>query len=156
MSRLYFNKKSSVLIAVAFLLLGSLIYVAFRSTTLMMFKWADALGILTAIDALRLPMQNHIDYIPDWLVYSIPFALWVMAYILFVNVIWWNSKSHWRYFWFWLVPTIAIFAEFCQWLRFIRGTFDTTDVFVLVLGTALALGMRSFPNNNLIRRRYDQ
>lgn len=156
MSGLCFNKKNNVVIALTFLLFGSLIYIVFRSTTLMMFRWADTLGITTPIDALRLPMQNHIDYIPDWLVYSIPFALWVVAYMLFVNVIWWDSKSHWRHFWFWLVPIIAILAEFCQWLRFIPGTFDTIDLFVLVLGTAIPLCLCSLSNNNLIRRSYEQ
>ncbi len=130
--------------AASFLLAGSAVYIVFRPTSLLMFHWIDAVGLIGPIQALRTPFSAAADSLPAWFIYSVPFALWVLSYLLFVKLIWWQSPSPWRYFYFWCVPLISIASEICQYLRVIPGTFDLHDLLMLGLATAFALSSHAF------------
>lgn len=109
--------------------------VLFRPTSLLMFHWFDAVGMTTSISIIRTWVDGIDEYMPTWAVYSLPFALWVSSYLLFVKGIWWNSTSRFRYVWFWCIPVIAIAAEFAQKISIISGHFDRVDLVTIVLGT---------------------
>lgn len=133
-------KRATYLYAAAgSLLSGSAIYILFRSESLLMFRWANALGFLPFIDSLRFHVQDIKPFIPTWFFYSLPFALWIISYMLLVRAIWFEHKSIARNFWFWAVPAISITAELGQYPRLLPGTFDRFDLLTIILAIAFVL-----------------
>lgn len=128
------NRITLFLLASFFLLLGSSIYLLFRSTTLLMFNWTNILGISTSIGTIRSWLSGFEQYLPKWIIYSLPFSLWISSYILFVKVIWWDSKLLIRYVWFLCLPICSIIAELSQKINFIPGCFDIMDMYTILLG----------------------
>ena len=128
------SKIVSFCLAMACILLGSAIYVLFRPTSLLMFRWIDAIGMTTSIGTMRSWVNGFDKYLPTWIVYSLPFALWVSSYLFFIKVIWWDSTSLVRHVWFWCVPVIAIVTELAQNNNIIPGHFDKVDLVSIVLG----------------------
>jgi len=129
---------ANICLAVVCLFLGSAIYVLFRPTTLLMFHWADWLGQTRFIGEVRNWVSDFDGNLPTWIVHSLPFALWVMSYQLFVSGIWWNSSTSARYLWLWSVPAIAITAELAQGMHIVPGHFDRVDLITIFVGTFIA------------------
>lgn len=126
-----------ILLASACLLAGSVLYILFRPTTLLMFHWADSLALMESIATIRIHVHSSNGYLADWTIYSLPFALWVLSYLLFVNGVWGNSTSYWRIAYFWSVPIMALFAEIAQGLSVIPGHFDPVDLVTIIVATIL-------------------
>jgi hypothetical protein len=114
-----------------------------------MFRWATALHLLPFINVVRFHSRELEPFIPAWFVYSLPFALWIISYMLFVRAIWFGHKSIARNFWFWPVPLISIATELGQYSRHVPGTFDIFDVLTIILATLLALSIITCDTNNL-------
>lgn len=127
----------SFVLAAGCLLAGSALYVLFRPTTLLMFHWADALGLTGSIGTMRASLDGLDKYLPSWTVNSLPFALWVVSYMFFINGIWGNSISLVRSVWFWCIPVIAIAAELAQSMHIIPGRFDLVDAVMIIVATTL-------------------
>lgn len=129
--------------AAACLILGSAIYVSFRPTTLLMFRWADALNLTHYLEAMRASSSGLERLLPAWVVFSLPFALWVLAYMLFIEAVWAHSESWARLVWYWCIPLIAISAELAQIKHIIPGRFDWGDltfiIFAISTGCSIAL-----------------
>ena len=120
------------------LMIGGLIYLAFRSDTLLMFKWANAMSLDSSIIFLReLNLSNNL--LPEWFLYSLPDGLWMFSYISLTLLVWGNKITMQNVFWIFIIPIIAIFSEIGQALQFIPGTYDTTDLIFYGLGTILPL-----------------
>ncbi len=147
-----FTQTKRIYLASSFLLMGSVVYILFRPTSLLMFNWADALGLMVPIHTLRMYCLSGTNFLPSWFIYSFPFPLWVVAYLLFVKAVWWRSASSWRYLWFWCVPLISVIAEICQYFGLIPGTFDPVDLLIIILCVAFPLSMHTLYATNLIRR----
>lgn len=135
MAKMRRKRTISFCLATGCLLLGAAIYVLFRPTTLLMFHWADMIGMTRSIGILRTWVDGSDKYLPTWIVYSLPFALWVSSYLFFIKGIWWNSTSLVRHAWFWCIPVIAIAAELAQNISIIPGRFDRVDLIAIILGT---------------------
>ncbi len=125
-------------VATACLSLGSAIYVLFRPTTLLMFHWADALSLIHSVQRMRALASGLEQLFPAWFVLSLPFALWVLAYLFFIDAVWIHEQSSARFVWFWCVPIIAISAELAQIKHIVPGNFDLADlaaiIFAIILG----------------------
>lgn len=65
------------------LFIGGCLYLLYRSDSLVMFRWCQSLGVYDFIISLR--PQGHYD---NWLVYSLPDGLWMLAYVLLMGAIW--------------------------------------------------------------------
>jgi hypothetical protein len=128
-------------LAVASLLIGSMVYLLFRPTSLLMFHWADSLGLAALIHALRSYSHSAARLLPKWFVYSLPFALWVSSYLFCIRAIWWRSECRLRYLWLWCVPIIAVTAELCQHLGILPGTFDFLDLLIIGFATAIVFSI---------------
>jgi len=102
-----------------------------------MFHWGDFLGVMVPVEIIRSWTHGSKEYLPTWVVYSLPFALWVSSYLFFIRGIWWRSSSRIQYIWFWCIPVIAVTAELCQSLRILPGTFDLQDLLTISLAVAL-------------------
>jgi hypothetical protein len=141
------NQTIAFSVAAACLILGSAVYVLFRPTTLLMFHWADALSLTHSVRSMRASASGLENLLPAWFVFSLPFALWVLAYLFFIEAVWAHSKSWKRLVWFWCVPLIAISAELAQVKNIIPGSFDWEDLAAIIF--AVILGFSTTSTHNL-------
>jgi hypothetical protein len=112
--------------------IGGLIYVFFRTDSILFFNSFCFLQIekpLTIIRSFTLPMC-HI--IPDWVLFSLPDGLWLISFSLIINKVW-SPKDN-LHFWFWtlLFPLTALVWEFGQAFQLFRGTFDWIDTIIYI------------------------
>lgn len=135
-------------LAVGCILTGSVLYLVFRPTTLLMFHWTDSLGLTGAISTVRSCVHGFDKYLPNWTIYSLPFALWVSSYMFFIEGIWAKSTSLVRYAWFWCIPIIAIAAELAQCMQILPGYFDVADLIAIIFVTILGFVATGFNQRN--------
>lgn len=113
-------------IGIFFLTIGGIIYMLYRTQSLLVFHLADNLGLTTWITHLRhdAPILN----VSGWVVYSLPGGLWAAAYILIIEAIThpWPQKK--RMLWASSIPMCGIISELLQVIDFLPGTFDIIDV----------------------------
>lgn len=101
--------------------IGSMIYVLFREKNLLMFEWFNYFKLGFIIDFLRNNFYKYRTYIPKSALFSLPDALWVYSFTMFLSI---YSKNR--------IILSAIFVgsiitEILQ-LWFVIGTFDIYDV----------------------------
>ena len=121
------------------LVFGGCIYVLWRSTSLLMFRWFDAAGLSPAIEDARLVAACVRSHLPGWFLYSVPDAAWVSCGVLLFAAIWSGSCHPARHFWLLLAPSLALGGEFAQLLRLLPGTFDIADVTTCTLLSAVSV-----------------
>lgn len=119
-----FSKALKILLAILTLTLGGLIYYAYRTETLVMFKWAEYLGLEKTIINLRNFTSNSEP--SDFIIYCIPNALWTTSYLLAVDAL--VAKEDHKLLWGISLPIIAIILEVFQALNIIPGTYDIFDL----------------------------
>jgi hypothetical protein len=129
------------------ILVGGLIYLAFRDTSLLMFHWAGWIGLDSAIEAMRVHSLPHRAAIPDWVLFSVPDGVWVFACTAFFARLWHDGHWAFRVFWIGLGPALAIGGELGQlpFIGLVPGTFDPADLLFYIVsgGAALWLAQRA-------------
>lgn len=120
-------------------LLGVLIYLLFRSESIRVFDYLTYVKLdkpLSIIRSFTLPLTQ---FIPDWIIYSLPDGLWLFSFSIIISEIW-NKEDNIR-FWFWtlLLPFTAIIWELGQALQVFSGTFDWIDTFIYSTVTFLII-----------------
>jgi hypothetical protein len=129
------------------ILVGGLIYLAFRDTSLLMFRWAGWIGMDSAIEAMRVHSLPHRAAIPDWVLFSVPDGVWVFACTAFFARLWHDGHWAFRVFWIGLGPALAIGGELGQlpFIGLVPGTFDPADLLFYIVsgGAALWLAQRA-------------
>lgn len=128
------KKTINIIVSIAPLFLGGIIYIIFRSQTLKMFHWFSILGITDLINIFRDSFTNNFSP-PYWVIYNLPDGLWLFSYTSIMIEIWRNKLNYESIFWIFIIPTIAILSEFFQLLNIISGTFDLLDLLFYTLGT---------------------
>lgn len=124
------KKFIEVIISLSFLMIGGGIYILFRSKTLLMFRWFEALGLMNFIDAMRDTTKDLA--LCDFITYSLPDGLWVSSYLLMVDVVV-ERDSKTLLLWSSLLPGIAILFEILQFFYVIPGVFDIFDLFCYMI-----------------------
>lgn len=125
---------SSILIFLP-ILLGGIIYVLFRSTKLLMFRWFEFIGIMPFILHLRI----HHVILPGWVLYSLPDALWVYSLSLFIGILWYNGDKGRLWIIFLFSLACGAGAECAQYFHLIPGCFDLIDLCFQILATFTAI-----------------
>ena len=100
---------------------GSMIYILFREKELLMFNWFNYLKLNFIIDFLRNNFYEYRIYIPKSILFSLPDALWVYSFTMFLSIYYKNRI---------ILSAIfvgSIITEILQ-LWFVIGTFDIHDV----------------------------
>jgi len=100
---------------------GSMIYILFREKELLMFNWFNYLKLNFIIDFLRNNFYEYRIYIPKSILFSLPDALWVYFFTMFLSIYYKNRI---------ILSAIfvgSIITEILQ-LWFVIGTFDIYDV----------------------------
>ena len=129
------------------LIIGGMIYISFRTNSLVMFKWFAALSIDTQIIHLRETTMIFKESFPDWFIFSLPDGLWIFSYISLTLLIWRNKINKSNLLWIFLIPFIAISSEFGQLFGIVSGTFDAVDLTFYFIG---AISPFIFFTNNLL------
>lgn len=106
---------------------GSIIYILFRPTSLLMFSWLEQLQLMHHVYYVR-QMVNQVSSIPEIVVYSLPHALWTYSFMSSFYFVWKGQNSFFEYFWYMLVMIFSLGGEVGQALDFIPGTFDYFDL----------------------------
>lgn len=125
--------------SLASLILGTSIYILFRSSNLKIFLWLDLLGINILDSSIRKSALSISPNIPDWVLLSLPDGLWLFSYVCLMLYIWKNSITVQNLFWISIIPAIAIASEVAQCFGILQGTFDPMDLLLYILGFMLPL-----------------
>lgn len=123
------------------LLIGGIIYIGFRTESLLMFKWFKYIGIIDFIKLYR-NLVNKID-LPEFLIFSFPNGLWTFSFLMFINI---TATNYIRKILLSFVIFITIGFEMFQGIKLIPGTFcfiDTlTNIFFIILSSKIYNKMR--------------
>lgn len=136
------NRRNIIALVLALLSLacGGVIYLAFRSEDLLLYKAVDACGGMSLLTKMRnLASANSC---PEWVVYSLPDALWLTAYLLVINTIWKNKNMPYYKLFAYLMPGIAIATELCQYIGVCPGTFDYADLIAYIIPLLILTPLR--------------
>lgn len=135
------GRTTCLLLASSCLLTGSALYILFRPTSLVLFAWANSLGLTEIIESARAWADGFDEGLPHWVVGSLPFALWISFYLFLIGIIWGDSRSLIRQIWFWSIPVVAIFAELGQIIHLVPGSFYVADLIANLLCASLSVAI---------------
>ena len=114
--------------------IGSLIYIFFRSDTLVLFTWIGYFeNIYEFVFCLREYTVDLATYFPTWFIYSFPDGMWVSSYIFLLLMIFDFKIKRNNIFLIFLIPIIGLFSEFGQYFGLVSGTFDFIDVLLYLV-----------------------
>lgn len=122
---------------------GAMIYLLFRPTHLLMFRWLDSIGLMDFVDSIRANQKN----VPEWIIYSLPDGLWMFSYCLFIGCIW-DFDIRECLFILVILPIYAVTIEIMQYFHLVSGTFDFMDLVVFLTAFVLGLLYIEFENHN--------
>ena len=128
-----------IFVGLIFLLIGSYLYLKFRSETLLMFKWAKNLGLDFIVSSIRGSFESLNSDRMKYIIFSAPYGLWVISFCCFIGAIWHKDSSLSAIILRLIVPVIAVSSELLQFLGFLPGTFDINDLLVLIVSTIIGL-----------------
>ena len=128
-----------IFVGLIFLLIGSYLYLKFRSETLLMFKWARNLGLDFIVSSIRGSFESLNSDRMKYIIFSAPYGLWVISFCCFIGAIWHKDSSLSAIILRLIVPVIAVSSELLQFVGFLPGTFDINDLLVLIVSTIIGL-----------------
>ena len=123
--------------------LGGAIYLLWRKPILHMFNWLDIMGFNSLFLLLR-DWTSNIYIPPDWLLYSLPTALWTFGGLLLFQAIW-RGSNRIKFLWAIIFCCIALGIEFSQRLHLIPGTFDVNDLILSSFAIIAFFTLHLFP-----------
>ena len=118
-------------------IVGGLIYLTYRTDTLIMFGWFRQIGLSDAVDFLRSNQHLQNLTIPSWIKFSLPDALWLFSFNYVLLTLWDFNVNRQSAFWLFLAPTIGLFSEIGQLIGVVPGTFDFMDLVLLLIATLI-------------------
>jgi hypothetical protein len=72
------------------LLIGGLIYLGYRNSSLRMFRWIDILQLTGIINSYRSYIVNL--SLPKWFIFSFPNGLWTYSFLIFILFVLSNNR----------------------------------------------------------------
>lgn len=118
--------------------MGGVIYIAFRSQSLILFTWFDKISISGFTNLIRDFLYPLNSILPDWVIYSLPDGLWVYSFTSFLIIIW-NNKYESVKYWMIMPFTTLLLIELLQLAKMLTGTCDIADIYVSLLALILSL-----------------
>lgn len=120
-------------------IVGGLIYLTYRTDSLLMFSWFEKVQLKGAVDWLR--SNNHLQNlkIPHWVKFSLPDALWLFSFTYMILLLWDFTINKQSIGWILLAPIVGLSSEVGQLIKIIPGTFDIVDLLLLLLAAILPL-----------------
>jgi hypothetical protein len=115
-----------ILIGLVMLLLGGIIYLLFRPTTLLLFHTLDLVGLMPLVTDCRTLVATCQP--SEFVVYSLPGSLWATSYILLVVSLLERAMRWQRMIVASIIPLAGICSELMQQAGLLPGVFDTVDL----------------------------
>lgn len=114
------------------MLIGSMIYILFREKRLLMFKWFKFIKLDFVINFLRDSFYKYRIYIPKNILFSLPDALWVYSFTMFLSIYFKNKI---------ILSSIFVGSMIIEILQlwFVTGTFDMYDVIYMFILYLIAM-----------------
>ena len=128
-----------IFLSILSILFGGVIYIAFRSSSIILFKWIDYIMLIDPVENLRIVTLPYNEYLPDWFLYSLPDGLWMFSYSCIVLVIWKRKITKYSLLWLLSLPMISILLEVLQYYDYFNGTFDIIDIVFFIFGSLLPI-----------------
>lgn len=112
--------------------IGSMIYILFREKRLLMFKWFKFIKLDFVINFLRDSFYKYRIYIPKNILFSLPDALWVYSFTMFLSIYFKNKI---------ILSSIFVGSMIIEILQlwFVTGTFDMYDVIYMFILYLIAM-----------------
>lgn len=121
------------------IIVGGFLYILFRSENLLMFKWVKSIRLTDEISSIRNFTLEIKYWIPKWIYFSLPDAIWVYSFSSALILIW-KPKSFKILLLTLSIPFIlGSGIEILQLFKFFEGTFDTLDLFLCLLAQFLCI-----------------
>lgn len=121
-----FIRIAEAVIGFVALAIGGLIYIRYRSESLLMFDWFRSLGLTDFIEDFRNNGETSNMY--GWIKFNLPAGLWLFAYMFVIDAVWGKDKNHVSTYFLYVLPLLAIVSEFMQLVGLLPGTFDIMDL----------------------------
>ena len=103
-----------------------------------MFKWVEYLHLNVLLDTARKSFIWN-NYLPKWVIFSLPGGLWMFACTSLILIVWKNELNKQSLFWLFIMPFLSILSEFTQLFHLINGTFDIIDITIYLIGFLLPI-----------------
>ncbi len=113
------------------LFIGGFLYVPFRTGNIIFLKYFHYFYQGSFI------RKSDWEIVPDWIIYSLPDALWILSFTYLMLSIWDFQISRENIFWIIIAPIIGIGSEIGQTTDFIGGTFDYMDLLLMLLAAGI-------------------
>lgn len=126
-----------ILLSMVCITIGGLIYLAFRTRTLVMFHFIPNDLIMKLNHVYEYSCANF--QIPNFIIYNLPTSLWTISYIILMQLILENNVGLNRFLWIYLLPILLCFTEIFQLSSFIPGTFDMLDICSYIIPMTISL-----------------
>jgi hypothetical protein len=107
--------------------IGALIYLIYRPQHLKVFHWINSLGWYDHVVNTR-ELINTINFMPKWVIASLPGGLWVYSFMFFISYIWGTQKRVEKTVFVLIVVVLSLGSELGQYLGFVPGAFCLTDM----------------------------
>lgn len=136
-------------------ILGGIIYLAFRTNTLLMFKWVETLGLYNGLINIRAGLQGLKGNIPEYVIYSLPTGLWAYSFMMDMFFVWGYTRQ--GIIWYSAIAIIIIGSELLQKFNIMPGNFDVKDLitnlaFIMLMIITIILRRYTYEgkSNNII------
>lgn len=136
MSDSLMKKQSAIVVLTVLpLMIGGLIYLLWRPETLLMFVWADHLGVIDLVMLARVHAELY--YLPNWALYNLPNGTWAYAFTATMTYLWVETYGPKKLLYILMPFFLGVFFEIGQYLNVIPGTFCLGDIVAHLLGATL-------------------
>lgn len=121
-----------VAIAMICLFAGGVIYLLFRTRTLVMFRIMPA-EILDKLNMISQGIYLPHNKLTSFIVYNLPTCLWLVSYLILMQLICREMPNAQHIIWVYALPIVLLVIEFLQILPSFPGTFDILDVICYII-----------------------
>ena len=129
------NHTLPLLCILSSLCIGLFIYTTSRADILYINQWLAPIGGFE----LKSFFQSLLSqiFIPQWIIYSLPDGLWMLALTLSILMIWNYRIDKKSLPWLGTAMIVGISVEVFQAVHWIKGSFDIIDLLFIMLGAIL-------------------
>ena len=125
------------------LLVGSLIYIVWRSDRLLVFSWLEAVGLTIPAGHIRESARNVHHILPHWCLFSLPDGLWAYSFVATMTLIWGRISNAINGMWIGVASLLGCGSEILQSCHWLPGTYETADLVAYAAGSVFAYCLTS-------------
>lgn len=110
----------------------------FRPTSLRVFELLRSIGLIGLVNNLRAEFSSTGASLGEWVIYSVPDALWTFSVVLFFGLLWRSYSGRASILGMSCASLISILTELLQKTELISGTFDRIDIGLKLVAIMMA------------------